>query len=295
MPHGVQAIDRLFIETAFALARRPEVRKVLFVSDVQAPEDVLKSRLLKPKFVQAVTGDNRARQLREAGFTAIVVPDFEYDRLDRIKVAVASAINAGVIVDREEVLCLTGPTAVDPPDTLLHTTIGEAFEEGATLKLLKKKSKVPSQVFDAALEMATRIGFEGYEGRAVGTIITVGDSARVLEKSKQLTLNPFQGHPEADRNIMDPQVREAVSAFAVLDGAFVVREDGVVLAAGRFLLADEAKVSLPLGLGTRHSAAAAMSLETEGVVLVISETTGTVRIFQKGELLLEVTQQSRRG
>ena len=49
---------------------------------------------------------------------------------------------------------------------------------------------------------------------------------------------------------MNPDVRHALHAFAVLDGAFIVREDGVVVAAGRYLNFDEEKeLDVPLGLG----------------------------------------------
>ena len=62
-----------------------------------------------------------------------------------------------------------------------------------------------------------------------------------MEKSRQLTLNPFQGYSEDEKNIMNPDVRHALHAFAVLDGAFIVREDGTVVAAGRYLNFDEEK------------------------------------------------------
>ena len=78
-------------------------------------------------------------------------------------------------------------------------------------------------------------------GGPVGALFVVGDSNTVMEKSRQLTLNPFQGYSEDEKNIMNPDVRHALHAFAVLDGAFVVREDGVVVAAGRYLNFDEEK------------------------------------------------------
>ena len=101
---------------------------------------------------------------------------------------------------------------------------------------------------DALLELAVSIGVEGWEGRPVGALFVVGDSSTVMEKSRQLTLNPFQGYSEDEKNIMNPDVRHALHAFAVLDGAFIVREDGVVVAAGRYLNFDEEKeLDVPLG------------------------------------------------
>ncbi len=99
---------------------------------------------------------------------------------------------------------------------------------------------------------------------------------------------------EADRNSMDPPIREAVKTFSALDGAFIIREDGVVLAAGRYLLSMSRDVKLPMGLGARHSAAASMTAETKAVAITVSQTTGTVRVFREGEIVLELRQRIRR-
>ena len=97
-----------------------------------------------------------------------------------------------------------------------------------------------------------------------------------------------------EKNVLDPDVRNAIRNFAVLDGAFVIREDGVVLAAGRYLKFDEAQeFKVPLGLGARHVAAAGISQDTEGIAIVVSETTGEVRLFQKGRCMLHINPQQR--
>ena len=74
----------------------------------------------------------------------------------------------------------------------------------------------------------------------------------MLEKSRQITINPFQGLCEAERNVLDPKIREAIKNFSVLDGAFIIREDGVVLAAGRYLSAgdEDVKIRWAWALGT---------------------------------------------
>jgi DNA integrity scanning protein DisA with diadenylate cyclase activity len=90
-----------------------------------------------------------------------------------------------------------------------------------------------------------------------------------------------------------------VKNFAVLDGAFVIREDGVVLAAGRYLqvsaAADRKGIELPLGLGARHAAAAAITVETHAISITVSQSSGTVRVFKDGEPVLELQQVARRS
>ena len=84
-------------------------------------------------------------------------------------------------------------------------------------------------------------------------------------------------------------------AFAVLDGAFVLRDDGVVLAAGRYLNFEEKDVRVPLGLGARHMAAAGISRDTEAIAIVVSQTSGAVRVFRHGRSVLELAPRIRRS
>lgn len=76
-------------------------------------------------------------------------------------------------------------------------------------------------------------------------------------------------------------------------GAFVIREDGVVLAAGRHLATSVEISELPQGLGARHRSAAGITALTNAVAVVISESTGDVRIFSRGKLFMEIEKTKR--
>ncbi len=107
-------------------------------------------------------------------------------------------------------------------------------------------------------------------------------------------INPFHGYPETDRNILDPRLEETIKEFSAIDGAFVIRGDGVVLSAGRYL-APHTKLDepLPQGLGTRHEAAAAVTLTTHAVALCVSQSTGTISIFKNGRLITDIQKPRR--
>jgi diadenylate cyclase len=75
--------------------------------------------------------------------------------------------------------------------------------------------------------------------------------------------------------------------LAQLDGGFVIRQAGIVLSACRYLDAVAADVEVPLGLGSRHIAAANMSAVTKAVGIVVSESS-VVRIFCHGHLAGEI-------
>jgi DNA integrity scanning protein DisA with diadenylate cyclase activity len=68
----------------------------------------------------------------------------------------------------------------------------------------------------------------------------------------------------------------------------VIGPDGTVEAAARYIDASAENVSVSKGLGARHWAAAAITRRTKSVAVAVSETSGTVRIFQNGEVVLRI-------
>ncbi len=147
--------------------------------------------------------------------------------------------------------------------------------------------EVSREVLEQTVTLAVELAREGREGRKVGTIFTVGDAGAVLRQSRPLILDPLKGHPEAVKHLDDADVRETVKELAQLDGAFVVSDTGVVVSAARYLNADTAGMEVPLGLGSRHMAAASISRSTRAVAVVVSES-AVVRLFLNGELISEI-------
>jgi len=143
------------------------------------------------------------------------------------------------------------------------------------------------EVLETAIELAVEIAREGREGRRIGTLFTLGDEQAVLTKSRSLILDPLSGHPEPLRHLSDPNLRGTIKELAQLDGAFVISREGVVLAACRYLDALASNVDVPLGLGSRHLAAANMSAVTNAVGIVVSESS-VVRLFCHGKLVGEI-------
>ena len=143
------------------------------------------------------------------------------------------------------------------------------------------------EVLEAVLELAVEIAREGREGRHIGTLFTVGCADAVLAHSRPLILDPLAGHTPAATHITDQNLRGTVKELAQLDGAFVVSQDGVVVAACRYLDASVEDVDLPLGLGSRHLAAASMSKRLSIIAIVVSES-AIVRVFYAGDLVAEI-------
>jgi len=148
---------------------------------------------------------------------------------------------------------------------------------------------VKEDVFDAVFHICTEIAIEGREGKPVGTTFLIGDTKKVMEKSRQIILNPFEGHRPELRNIMNPGLKENIKALAQLDGAFVISADGFVESVGRYITVDSSNVSLPPGMGTRHNSVAAITSVTNTVGIVVSQSGGGITVFRDGRILKKIT------
>lgn len=283
------------IRAAVALGDKRHFDHLLYVGDLLLPDDAFRGHpKARKKLVQAVVSPSQRPVVEAAGIPVLPLPEYDLGRPEKLKLALVSGIARGIYKEGDVVVGLLSRRPTTMPDSILVVTVGQEADDGAFGFL--QAEGVSAGVLDALLELAVSIGVEGWEGRPVGALFVVGDSNTVMEKSRQLTLNPFQGYSEDEKNIMNPDIRHSLHAFAVLDGAFVVREDGVVVAAGRYLNFDEDKdVNVPLGLGARHMAAAGISRDSEAIAIVVSQTSGSVRVFRHGKVALELAPRVRRS
>lgn len=154
-------------------------------------------------------------------------------------------------------------------------------------EICSDKRKVNAETLEHVVTLAIEIAREGREGRKIGTMFVVSDSDEVLKRSRCLILDPLLGHPASQKHIGDPNMRETVKELAQLDGAFIVSDYGIVVSACRYINASADGVDLPLGLGSRHMAAASITKQTNAVAVVVSESS-MVRVFDDGEIISEI-------
>lgn len=285
------AKNKAIIESAARVAQDTGAAAVIIAATLHEERDLLRSRL-----------DERVRVLTTAGGIArsagsddgevLVLPEVRLRRRGRAKIALLEAVAAGFLEPGQRVVVVSGnqTDAGLELDTIAVIELDreEDFLDGdgdAPLAMLRKVADPAA--FDCVLNLCVELGREGKEGKSVGMLITLGDHESVLEQSQPLVLNPFQGHAEERRNVLTASARRALVEFSGMDGAFVLRSDGVIMAAGRYLQ-DLSEVRVPSGLGARHRAAAAISAATECVAFVVSESTGDTRVFGGGRLLMTI-------
>lgn len=225
------------------------------------------------------------------------IPNVPMTRIGQVKIAVFLALSRGLIQQGDRVVFLSGLAATKTLDTILVTEVGredEIFASGADL--MAASSKTLPEVIERVVDIASELGSEGREGRPVGAIFVIGDTDGVLPLTRQLVLNPFKGYPPQERNILDSSLEETVKELATLDGAFILRGDGVMETCGAYLrTTSQPEYELPRGLGARHHAAAAITAVTDSIAVTVSESTGSVTIFRSGRIITELQKPRSTG
>src|SRR5581483_747587 len=204
---------------------------------------------------------------------------------ERMSLALLEAIRSDKLHSGADVVALYNGIEIgsDKPeqiDSLSVIHLGEHLERLTGADLRRLDTQVPLETLRAVVDLATEIGREGREGKPVGTMFVVGDTEKVMSMSRPLNFNPFRGYPPKERDIRDRKVREQIKDIAQLEGAFIIRRDGVAEAACMYIDALAEGITLSKGLGTRHWTAAAISKQTKAIAVVVSQSSGSVRIFQ---------------
>jgi DNA integrity scanning protein DisA with diadenylate cyclase activity len=281
------------VRAAVAMASKRTFHHLLYIGDLPLPDEAFHRHPgARKKLVQAVVAQAQRDIIVEKGIRVIALPRYDLGRAEKLKLAVVSGIAQGLYRHGEVIVALLSARPTHHPDSILAITVGP--EDKDTSFGFLHAEGMRAEVLDALIDLAVSIGVEGWEGRPVGALFVIGDSNTVMEQSRPLSLNPFQGYSEEERDLLSPEVRRALHAFAVLDGAFVLRHDGVVLAAGRYLNFEKKDVHVPLGLGARHMAAAGVTRNTEAIAIVVSQTSGAIRVFRHGRVVLELAARAHR-
>jgi diadenylate cyclase len=215
----------------------------------------------------------------------IQVRSFSNQRMAQMRSAVLVGITRGLITFKDRLCCVGGIAGTNQFDSVVVVDVEKEFQSLLTGHADLLPPDVKPEVLERVIAVATELAVEGREGRPVGCLFVVGDSEKLASLTKPLVLNPFYGYKEEDRNILNPFMDETIKEFSSIDGAFVIRGDGVVEAAGSLIQAADYNHALPSGLGSRHAAAAAISVAADCIALVVSSSTGQLTLFRRGVMM----------
>lgn len=285
IPTKQSKINRLMIREAERVAKGADCDAVMVMGDTfSGGIDV---NLWSPK-AKSILVTNNAPDGSDVFTTfaeVIQVRSFSPQRFAQVRSAILVALTRGIISFTDRLCCIGGVLGSNQFDTVGVVDVEREFQTLLTGQADLLPDDVKPEVFERVIAVATELGVEGREGKPVGCLFVIGATAQVEKYTKPLVMNPFYGYKDEDRNILNPFMDETVKEFSTIDGAFVIRGDGVVVSAGSLIQATDADHLLPSGLGSRHAAAAAISQETACIAVVVSASTGQVTLFRKGVML----------
>ncbi len=253
----------------------------------------LKAAIKPPTKLILVCRDERdQKRAREITAEIVNVPAFNLTRMAQIKMATLMAFSQQALKAGDVFVFLSG-IGGKSIDTLVAMRVGQEYELFQTVGQPKLTEHIRRPVFEKVLTLALELAHEGREGKPLGALFVVGDHREVQKFCQEGRINPFKGYTEKERNILDDSMRETVKEMAKIDGAFIIKGNGVIVSAGTILRPALAGEELLQGLGARHAAAAGVTASTKGLAISLSESTGTVRVWRRGTMITEIEKSSR--
>ncbi|MCI0685057.1 MAG: diadenylate cyclase [Gemmataceae bacterium] len=288
----------ILLKAARQLADELSADAVLMLTETDLDWDEVLELLPGDKLLIAARNRDVAAKIRaHAHLTLLDINPGPSPTQERMSLALLEAIAIEKIRPGAHVIALYngigGADRPEPIDSISVIHLGEHLERLSAQDLRKLDTQVPLESLRAVVDVATEIGREGREGKPVGTMFVVGDTKRVLTMCRPLNFNPFRGYAAKERDIRDPRVREQIKDIAQLEGALIIQRDGVAEAACMYIDAPAEGITLSKGLGTRHWAAAAITKKTKAIAVVVSQSSGIVRIFQNGTIVLNIPPLAR--
>ncbi|MEN8661908.1 MAG: PTS sugar transporter subunit IIA [Lentimonas sp.] len=215
----------------------------------------------------------------------IPIRSYSNHRFSQLRSAVLIGLTRGIFGSHDRLCCVGGLPQSNQFDSITVVDVEREFQTMLMQKADMLPASVKPEVIERVLAIATELAVEGREGHPVGCLFALGNAAKISEYTKPLILNPFYGYKDEDRNILNPFMDETVKELSSIDGAFIIRGDGVLVSAGSLIHAPDYTHNLPSGLGSRHAAAASISQAVDCLCIVVSGSTGQVTLFRRGEML----------
>jgi len=285
----MQSINKVMIDYSINIAREVGADALLVCIDVMKDIAALPEEIKEAIGVIIVARENEELPDDVRKYARkLDIPNVNLTRVGTIKIAIAKGIVLGFFKKGDKIVCLSGVPKFGYADSIFVLDVGKEFEILTSDYINDIIESVRPEVFNAVLNIACEIAAQGRESRKIGTIFVLGDEEKVLQLSRQMIINPFLGYTEDQRNLLNPELNETIKEFSAIDGAFIIKENGAIITAGRHLNAALDSRDFPAGLGSRHIAAAGITNVTKAVAIVISESSGNVSVFKNGKLFVTI-------
>ncbi|MCD0458997.1 DNA integrity scanning protein DisA nucleotide-binding domain protein [Roseiconus lacunae] len=257
-------------------------------SDWERIAELVRKKECEKPVIVAVNTVEELDGAAEAGLKPIALNKEKAPLLERLQHAILEAAADEFIKPNDELVAIYGGFTTGRLDSISHLKLDERMRRLSTRDLQSLESSVPLKVLKAVVDLAVQVGLEGREGKPCGALFVVGDTRNVIKHASESGVDPFRGYNKKARNLLDPKTQEDAKELAQLDGAFLITSDGTIERSRQMLEVLHEDLNMSKGLGSRHWAAAAITRRTKAIAIVVSQSTGTVRLYQNGYLKMQI-------
>ncbi|MFO7793022.1 MAG: diadenylate cyclase [Candidatus Saliniplasma sp.] len=273
-----------FVETISNMKRDLDPTKMILFTESKKLMDEILDRIQDVELIVTTSKPPLSKLLQKSNVHIRKLnypPEIGINVLTQAKDIVLSCIAEGLMDNSDRVLFVISTDI----DTILSFDIKDI---GVANLKERVGNRVDIKVLEAAFNIGSNIVREGKEGMPTGALLILGDSNRVLRHTRDSIRDPLEGCQKSDLNIKDRSNWNTIKEFSMLDGAFVIDEEGYPRSAGRYVMFSENTLeSVEEGYGGRHLAAASITEDTKALAVVISSE-GPIRIYKDGELIYDV-------
>ncbi len=257
---------------------------------VEAPTDWVKLRQATGAHKLLVTADSieDLEGAAQEGIETVLLNMPQSPVFEKLTQALLQSVAEDILAPGADVVAVYSGFEAGRIDSVSMIHLDEHLSRLTARDIRLLGTRVPLDTLKSVVDLAVEIGREGREGKPIGTMFVVGNTKAVLERCHPAGFDPVKGYKKPERSLSDRRVREGIKEIAQMDGAFVVGPDSTVMAAAQYVDASADGLTLTKGLGSRHWAAAAISRKTKAIAVTVSQSSGTVRIFQNGEVMLRI-------
>jgi DNA integrity scanning protein DisA with diadenylate cyclase activity len=287
-PQRFDAQFASIVDLAAKLCAQTEASCLLVMLEGPTDWDQLREHAGELQIVIAADTAEELAGAEEAGLSTIVLNMADAPVIERLTQALLTGVAREVLSPGARLVVIYSGFEVDTIDSISYIELDEHLGRLTARDLRQLETSVPLETLKTVIDLSVEIGREGREGKPIGTMFVVGDTRKVLQHCQPAGFDPVRGYNRNERDLHDPRVREAVKEIAGLDGAFIINGEGIVEKAAQLVDAPYANLTLSKGLGARHWAGAAISKATAALAIVVSQSSGTVRLFQNGEVMLRI-------
>ncbi|MBT5656657.1 MAG: hypothetical protein HOI89_02590, partial [Phycisphaerae bacterium] len=169
-------IANLLLESAAGIARSVGAKSIVVSADA-LPEgcDPPEGSLL---LTRRPEDKRRIQELGVADNCVLEIPAVELDRMGQVKLAALVGVSRRLLDLSDTVVFLTGPFR-GLIDSLVVLHLGSEYELLHATDQPTIDEHIKRTVFQRTLELALHLGSYGREGRRIGAMLIVGDTAEV--------------------------------------------------------------------------------------------------------------------